>query len=127
VSVASDLPRVRGAQSDVDQVLLNLVTNARDALPDGGALRIEARATDGRVRVIVEDTGAGIPEEDLPRIFEPFFTTKPHGSGLGLAVCRSIVWGMRGRLDLRSRPGEGTRVELDLPADDGRDGPAEEA
>jgi two-component system NtrC family sensor kinase len=120
LTLPDDLPPIRGSQADLEQVLFNLMANARDAMPRGGTLELEARFHDGKVLVRVRDTGVGIPESDLPRIQEPFFSTKPQGSGLGLAICRSIVWGMGGEMSLHSREGEGTRVEIALPAADGR-------
>jgi signal transduction histidine kinase len=117
VALETELPAVRAPQSELDQVLFNLMSNARDAMPDGGRLRVEARLADGQVHVAVEDDGSGIPAAILSRIQEPFFTTKPQGSGLGLAICRSLVWGMGGQMKLSSREGEGTRVDLLLPVD----------
>ena len=116
LDVPDALPSVRGAQSDLEQLLLNLVTNARDAMPDGGRLTIAARDQSPQLLVVVEDTGCGITPDVLPRVHEPFFTTKPNGSGLGLSICRSIVWDMGGDLRFESRPGAGTRVTLLLPA-----------
>jgi len=116
VDVSDDLPSIAGAQSDLEQLMLNLVTNARDAMPDGGRLRIAARHEPPHLMVVVEDTGCGIAPDVLARVHEPFFTTKPHGSGLGLSICRSIVWDVGGDMRFDSRPGEGTRVTLLLPA-----------
>jgi signal transduction histidine kinase len=112
-----DLPDVPAPQAELDQLLFNLMSNARDAMPDGGLLQVTGRLADGRILVSVEDDGVGIPAGILSRIQEPFFTTKAHGSGLGLAICRSLVWGMGGQMTLTSREGEGTRVELALPVE----------
>jgi signal transduction histidine kinase len=71
--------------------------------------------------LVVEDTGVGIPPEHLPRVLEPFFTTKPAGSGLGLSICRSIVWDMGGKILFDSTVGRGTRVSLLLPCAAGDD------
>jgi two-component system, cell cycle sensor histidine kinase and response regulator CckA len=116
-------------RSQLEQVLMNLAINARDAMPDGGALRIGARnvrlatgevqGIEGEaVEVVVADTGAGMPEAVLDRAFEPFFSTKPaaEGRGLGLATVYGIVRGAGGRVELRSRPGRGTTVTVHLPA-----------
>jgi signal transduction histidine kinase len=103
-------------QADLDQLLLNLLTNSRDAMPQGGQLTVRARRQGEVVELVVEDTGCGIPPEHLAKIQEPFFSTKPDGNGLGLAICRSIVWQMRGLLDIRSTPGKGTHVAAVLPA-----------
>jgi two-component system cell cycle sensor histidine kinase/response regulator CckA len=128
-AVEPGLWSVLADRSQLEQVLMNLAINARDAMPDGGALRIEARnvrlapgevqGLDGEaVEVLVADTGAGMPEEVLDRAFEPFFSTKPaaEGRGLGLATVYGIVRGAGGRVELRSGPGRGTAVIVHLPA-----------
>lgn len=116
VDVPDDLPEVAGARSDLEQVFLNLISNAREAMPQGGRLSIAARrAGAGRLEIAIEDTGHGIPPENLPRVEEPFFTTKPQGTGLGLPICRSIVWEMGGRMEIKSESGRGTRVTITLP------------
>jgi PAS domain S-box-containing protein len=107
----------------VNQVLMNLCLNARDAMPDGGTLTVEVdRPAGGRyVRLSVSDTGRGMPAEVQARIFEPFFTTKGtgQGTGLGLAVVFGIVDAHGGRIECASRPGAGTRFDVYLPAYDG--------
>jgi two-component system NtrC family sensor kinase len=115
VVVRDDLPVVAGGQADLDQVFLNLLTNARDATPPGGRVSIRAGAAGGNVEIVIEDTGSGISREALARVFEPFYTTKAEGSGLGLAICRSIVWQIGGSLVIESEPGKGTKVRLVLP------------
>ena len=114
---------MRGDASQLEQVLLNLVLNAEQALagcPDG-RIAVRLHAHEGRVRVAVADTGPGIPADALPRIFEPFFSTKPvgQGTGLGLSICYSIVQSHGGRLTAESRPGLGATFVVDLPAHDG--------
>ena len=99
----------------LQQVLLNLIQNAVQATAAGGRVAIRAR-TEGNGHVIeVEDTGAGIAPEHLPRIFDPFYTTRPKGTGLGLFVAHAIVQRHRGSLEVHSRPGEGTRFQILLP------------
>ena len=115
IDVPDDLPPVACSQSDLEQVFLNLLTNAREAMPRGGRITIEARSIAHRVELAVADSGSGIPEELLPRVVEPFFTTKPHGSGLGLSICRSILWEVDGTLALHSERDGGTRVHIALP------------
>ena len=115
LDVDDTLPLVRGSQSDLEQLLLNLTGNARDAMATGGELHISARGGNGIVELALTDTGCGIAEEDLQRVKEPFFTTKPDGNGLGLSICRSIVWKMQGRLSIESQLGQGTCVTLRLP------------
>src|SRR5690606_35725698 len=100
------------------------------AMPDGGELRVAAQAdeTGGEVCIVFSDTGSGVSPDVLPRVFEPFFTTRgSEGAlGLGLAEVDAIVRGHRGRVEIESRPGEGTVFRLSLPAAEGaaREGPA---
>ncbi len=103
--------------SQLDLVLVNLCINAVDAMPSGGSLRLSLRRAGERAQITVTDTGAGIPEEDLPRIFEPFFTTKPvgKGTGLGLASALGIVTQSGGDIQVESRAGEGTTFTIQLP------------
>ena len=124
----SDLWSVVADEGQIAQVLQNLVINAAQAIPEGGTIRVRAAnriIEPGRalpvapgkfVEVEVADDGMGIAEQDLRRVFEPFFTTKPQGSGLGLAVCFSIVHRHQGSITVDSRPGEGTTVRFLLPA-----------
>ena len=114
--IEPDLPNLEAAQADLEQLLLNLLTNSRDAMPQGGRLRIGARRNGPAIELAIEDTGCGIPSDHLPKIFEPFFSTKSNGNGLGLSICRSIIWQMQGTVDIASTPGAGTRVTILLPA-----------
>jgi signal transduction histidine kinase len=118
-------PHARVNPAQIQQVLLNLIINARQAMPDGGTLRIGvALDPSGRsAEISVADSGQGIAPESLRRIFEPFFTTKAGpdaggqgGTGLGLPVCRQIVEAHKGRLRAESRIGQGTTFTLRLPA-----------
>ncbi len=121
VALPRELPAIRGSQGDLTQLFLNLCANARDAMPDGGELWITATNGLGVVQVIVEDTGTGIPARMLERVSEPFFTTKAEGNGLGLSICRSILWDVGGEMNIETTPGEGTRARLLLPVLDGAD------
>ncbi len=123
IDVAEDL-KARATASSLQQVLFNLVINARQAMLDRpGTLRIAARRTDdGRVNIEVSDTGCGIKPEHRQRIFEPFFTTKQHegrpdrrGIGLGLHVCKQLMEEQSGAIAVQSTPGEGTTFTLTLP------------
>jgi signal transduction histidine kinase len=115
--LAPDLPPVVAHPEAIQQVLANLVANASDAMPGGGRLRVATRADGDAVEVVVEDTGAGISEADLPHIFEAFYTTKPGvtGIGLGLFVSEGIIRGHRGRIDVESTRGTGSRFTVRLP------------
>jgi signal transduction histidine kinase len=117
------VPPVRSNATRLGQVFLNLIVNGAQAIapgnPERNEIRISARlASPGRVMVDVSDTGCGIPPENLERIFDPFFTTKPvgEGTGLGLAVCLSIVRSLGGSISVDSVPGKGTTFHVTLPA-----------
>jgi two-component system NtrC family sensor kinase len=115
LEIPADISAVACGQGDLEQVFLNLLTNAREAMPAGGSLVVRALAYPDRVAVSVSDTGSGIAPEHLPRVQEPFFTTKPHGNGLGLSICRSILWEIGGTLRIDSHPDRGTQVEIAVP------------
>jgi two-component system NtrC family sensor kinase len=111
------LPPVLGSSTRLQQVFLNLLLNARDAMPGGGMVEIRTAAHNGSVEVEVTDSGAGIPAELLHRIFDPFFTTKAsgRGTGLGLSVSYGIIKEHAGKVDVRSTPGKGTSFRLEFP------------
>ncbi len=125
VDMPPDLPPVWGEVNRLEQVFINLVLNARDAieerrLGDGklvGHIRVAARRRDGRVEVTVSDNGVGVPPELKERIFEPFFTTKEvgKGTGLGLSISYGIVRDYGGSIEVESRPGQGASFRLSLP------------
>jgi signal transduction histidine kinase len=102
---------------DADQILLNLVVNARDALPEGGRISVRVAAEHERAVLVVEDDGHGIAPQVMHRIFEPFFTTRTDrgGTGLGLATVKDITDKSGGRLDVQSEPGQGARFTLSWP------------
>ena len=118
------LPSVRGDRVQLQQVLLNLIINACDAMaavpPRERKLSIRTKCSDdGMVHVLVGDCGSGIPAECLERLFEPFFTTKEQGLGLGLTICRSIVVAHGGRLSADNNPSRGATFSLALPIQGG--------
>ena len=116
MNVPDDVPEVACSQSDLEQVFLNLLTNAREATPHGGRIIVTARPVDHRVEIAIADNGSGIAAENLQRVLEPFFTTKQHGNGLGLSICRSVLWEAEGTLTIHSEPGHGTEVRILVPA-----------
>jgi signal transduction histidine kinase len=115
VHAPDEIPEVACSQSDLEQLFLNLLTNAREATPRGGKVVVTVRAADDQVEISIADTGCGISEENLPRVLEPFFTTKSHGNGLGLSICRSVLWEVDGTLSIQSAPGTGTDVRVLIP------------
>lgn len=113
------LPELHADARQLHQLLLNLIDNALDAMPDGGMLRIETasqrRLQRPQLLIRISDTGIGIDPEQQARLFEPFFSTKPHGTGLGLLVVRGIVSKHGGQIRVDSEPGKGTTVSVTLP------------
>jgi signal transduction histidine kinase len=133
VRTASDIKAIYADVGQIEEVIMNLVLNARDAMPDGGKLTIETahvtldkayarayiEAKPGSYAVlIVNDTGTGMNEETMQRMFEPFFTTKSKekGSGLGLSIVHGIVTQAGGHIEVTSKPGDGTSFKLYFPA-----------
>ena len=112
-----DVPLVEGARRELEQVFLNLVVNAGQAIDEPGSLRVRTEVVDGEVEIAVADSGRGIAPEHLERIFDPFFTTKPvgEGTGLGLSISHEIVRRHGGRIDVSSEPGQGTEFRVRLP------------
>jgi hypothetical protein len=112
-----DLPAAYGSASKLQQVFMNLVINARDAMPAGGRLTISTRLVDTSLVVDFRDTGVGIAPENIARIYDPFFTTKEvgQGTGLGLALSYGIIQEHGGRIFVESRPGEGAHFTIKLP------------
>ena len=108
-------PKVTVDADQLQQVLLNLIQNAIQATPRGGAVSLRADEDRKGWWIEVEDTGAGIAPEHLPRIFDPFYTTRPKGTGLGLFVAHGIVERHRGTIEIHSEPGRGTRFRIRLP------------
>jgi len=121
VQMAFDLqptPSVYADAGQLEQVVVNLVANARDAMPNGGQLSIETSFEAQRIVLSVADDGVGMDEATRAKAFEPFFTTKvrDRGSGLGLSIVDSVVRQSGGAVELDSAPGEGTRIRILLPA-----------
>ncbi|WP_238013866.1 PAS domain S-box protein [Dactylosporangium sp. AC04546] len=120
LDLADRLPTVVADPGQLEQVLVNLAVNARDAMPSGGVLTIDTGVVHDQVRIRVSDTGTGMPREVMDKAFEPFFTTKPsgEGTGLGLATVYGIVAQAGGTVKLYSEPGLGTTITIMLPASD---------
>ncbi len=110
------LLEITGNHDSLKQVFLNIMLNAIQAMDgSGGALTVETSNENGNVRVLISDSGVGIPGEDLKKIFDPFYTTKKEGTGMGLAITYSIINDHSGRIDIDSTPGSGTDVKVTLP------------
>jgi len=118
MKLEENLPAVTADPVQIEQVVLDLLVNASEAMPEGGEIFI-ASASLGKTReveVLVRDTGPGIPEDNLSRIFEPFFSTKGGKSmGIGLAVSWNIIHQHGGRLEVNSKPGEGATFRITMP------------
>jgi PAS domain S-box-containing protein len=112
-----DTPPIKIDPDQIQQVFLNLMLNARDAMPEGGSLDISVRKENGFVEMLFADTGAGIDPEVRDKVFDPFFSTKgpAHGTGLGLSICYSIIKDHGGSIELDSEKGRGTRFIIRIP------------
>ncbi|HVY62071.1 MAG TPA: ATP-binding protein, partial [Planctomycetota bacterium] len=118
--LAPDLPPVEGSAAELQQVVVNLLLNAAQAIEGGGGrIEVATRAAGSAVELVVADSGGGIAPADVERVFEPFFTTRPGGTGLGLYVCWGIVERHGGRIEVASEPGRGARFTVRLPAASG--------
>ncbi len=113
----AEYPVTFGNAGKLQQVFLNLFVNARDAMPEGGEIRVFTEMVDSKIEIIVQDTGAGISRENIKKIYDPFFTTKAagKGTGLGLSVTYGIVQEHGGNISVESKPGVGTAFRLELP------------
>jgi len=117
VSLSNSLPEIEADPAQIGQVVLNLITNAANAITPPGVIELATRAYGDKVEITVSDTGAGIPPENLKRVFEPFFTTglPGKGTGLGLAISYGIIKKHRGDIDVQSEPGKGSTFTVRLP------------
>ena len=116
--LAEMLPKITGDANQLEQVLLNLILNGCEAMPNGGVIKVSSKVHERKVHVAVSDTGCGIKDEHIDEIFEPFFSTKPvgTGTGLGLSVSYGIIQQHAGSLEVESEEGRGTTMTLVLPA-----------
>lgn len=111
----SSIPEFYFDHHQIKQAVLNLLVNATDATSEGDMIMVKTEKVDGKVKITIKDTGAGIPEELMIKIFEPFFTTKTTGSGLGLACVERIIKDHEGSITVRSKLNEGTEFTIELP------------
>lgn len=117
--LSPDMPEVVTDGNQLSQVFINIILNAFDAMPEGGTLTLRSSVRDGNITIEFEDTGLGIPKENLSRIFDPFYTTKEKGTGLGLAVSYSIIKKLNGSLTVESEVNKGSKFTITLPLDGG--------
>jgi signal transduction histidine kinase len=110
-----EIPPMLLDPEQIQRVFQNIIQNAVEAMPEDGKLIIRTSKTDDSVEISIEDSGVGIPEENLPRLFTPFFSTKAKGVGLGLSVCKQLVEGHGGNVTVNSKVGEGTTFKVRLP------------
>ena len=115
--IRDGIPKMMIDAGQIQQVFINMLLNAIEAMPEGGTLTVSTDMEDKKAVVRFADTGVGIPEENLPKILDPFFTTKEQGrgTGLGLSVSYGIVERHRGKLDVKSKVGKGTTFTVKLP------------
>jgi len=115
--ISENLPQIRADLQLLKRVLINLVTNSVQAMPDGGKLTLTGQTTpESQVSLSVQDTGVGIPEAIRNRIFTPLFTTKPRGQGFGLAVCKRVMEAHGGTISFESQEGKGAKFTIQFPA-----------
>ena len=115
LELAPELPAVSGSEAAIRQVLQNLVTNAFQAMPNGGRLLCRTLSVPDGIEIDIVDTGPGILDQDRPHLFEPFFTTRTDGTGLGLALCREILGQHRGTIALKTDTERGATFTLVFP------------
>jgi PAS domain S-box-containing protein len=114
-SLDPKIPEILADPKQMKQVMLNIMKNAMEAMPEGGRLCVKSELQGDSIELGITDTGKGIAPEDLKTVFDPFVTTKPKGTGLGLAISRKIVEDHEGRISLETKPGEGTACRITLP------------
>jgi nitrogen fixation/metabolism regulation signal transduction histidine kinase len=116
LELAADLPRVDADPEQLGRALRNLVLNAMDAMPNGGAITVRTRSAGDSVAIEVADSGEGLTKEECERLFTPYYTTKRHGTGLGLAIVQSVVSDHHGSISVDSEPGKGASFRIELRA-----------
>ena len=116
-SLSTNIPLITGITQELYQIFMNLIMNAQDAMEKGGILNISTDVKDNKLRIIFEDNGCGILEEDMGHIFEPFFTTKSAilGTGLGLSISKGIIESFGGNIDVKSTIGKGSSFTITFP------------
>lgn len=113
--ISPNLPRLIIDKSQIEQVLVNTITNAIEAMPEGGELSIKVKKRKPNLNIKISDTGVGIPKENLKNVFELYFSTKKKGSGLGLYLTKRIIEHYNGKVSIKSEEGKGTTIIINLP------------
>jgi two-component system, NtrC family, sensor histidine kinase HydH len=114
-----NIPEITADSDMLYQAFLNILINAMQAMPEGGKIRVAIQSTDNTVKIFFEDEGEGIPQDLMGKIWDPFFTTKAKGTGLGLGIVKNIIESHSGNVQIRTRPGAGARVKVELPVKQG--------
>jgi len=114
-----NIPEITADSDMLYQAFLNILINAMQAMPEGGKIRVAIESTDTTVKIFFEDEGEGIPQDLMGKIWDPFFTTKAKGTGLGLGIVKNIIESHSGNVQIRTRPGAGARVKIELPVKQG--------
>lgn len=114
-----NIPEITADSDMLYQAFLNILINAMQAMPEGGKIRVAIQSTDNTVKIFFEDEGEGIPQDLMGKIWDPFFTTKAKGTGLGLGIVKNIIESHSGSVQIRTRPGAGARVKVELPVKQG--------
>jgi signal transduction histidine kinase len=117
LNLEKDFPDIKVDGDYIQQVLINMINNATQAMPKGGELRLSSRKEEEFIIIEISDTGVGIAEKDLERLFEPFFSKKQKGTGLGLVICKFLIERHKGKITVESKPGKGTNFSIHLPID----------
>jgi signal transduction histidine kinase len=115
LTAAEPLPPALFDEGQIRQALLNLLRNAREAMPEGGPIHVEVKPEGMSVSIAIDDRGGGIPDDIRARVFDPFFSTKGEGTGLGLAITRQIIEAHAGTVNAEARPSGGTSFRILLP------------
>jgi signal transduction histidine kinase len=110
-----NLPKLNIDRTQIGQVFSNIISNAIEAMPKSGELRVTTSQTDSFISIAFKDTGVGIPKENIDKLFTPLFSTKTKGLGLGLAACRNIINAHHGKIEFESKEGQGTTFIIKLP------------
>lgn len=114
-----NIPEITADSDMLYQAFLNILINAMQAMPEGGKIRVAIQSTDNTVKIFFEDEGEGIPQDLMGKIWDPFFTTKAKGTGLGLGIVKNIIESHSGNVQIRTRPGAGAQVKVELPVKQG--------